>query len=840
MRTRRLLQAAFLIALLVMVFPGGPAPSGVVASASPGPDEDGGSDIRINEVMFHPDTGQHEWVELKNAGSGGVDISGYGITDEDDNWYRIPDALPEVPAGGFVVILFDGAGSSGDDTDFADNVATLHSPSGLVDIFEDDADQCALYDHVASDLLYVSLPLVLQEYAGWNPHVPGVPVPLPISPLVAFVGWGEDPGDDASEATTAGVWREEWHVGLYRGTGKISASAMSGPDESIGLLPGSETAYPDDWTLYQSGEVTQGAKNEVPAISWSYPSSGATVDGETFAISWGLVSEAVGYRFQMDDDSGFSSPMVNTTLTEPAYIPTSTVAEGIYYWRVRVIYEDGQSSWSPGAEINVLHLPAGRARGTQVIQLSQEVLGVTWQMQHKDTCMLCLDGDKERGAYAWDRSHTLISIHARNYCVRATISMLASYYGGTLSQDRISYEIFRKDPPDGPEGDLGHDKAVGPVPQKAALKWALGTENITEVNGKPTFGQIKEWIIAERPIIADTPGHSRVIDGYVEYTIVVAPPFPSITYQWVHLLDPSTKAQFVLYDSDNVDYVLVGPAKPTGAPGVKSDPDEDGDGVVDTTLDDSDGDGICDFDERHRFSANGRSLDPDYPDSDFDNVPDKEDIRGYVFGEDSEDMAIFSPDADGDGHRKELDPDNDKRDDDGLPDGCEDGNYNGKFDEDLGETSCFDAHDDVGIWARLTWPEAGADVDLHLIRPGGSLNGSGDCYFGNGNPDWGESIVDCDDPTLDVDCITGCTVENIRLGKPETGTYNIMVHYYSDHGLGPANPSVTLEVASPSPLFGGEPSRYPFPAKQLEDGQVWHVGTVEWPSGRVTLIGTVN
>lgn len=41
----------------------------------------------------------------------------------------------------------------------------------------------------------------------------------------------------------------------------------------------------------------------------------------------------------------------------------------------------------------------------------------------------------------WDLPHDemLRKDHGRNYCERASVSMLASYYGGHLSQDRIAY-----------------------------------------------------------------------------------------------------------------------------------------------------------------------------------------------------------------------------------------------------------------------------------------------------------------------------------------------------------------------------------------------------------------
>ena len=70
----------------------------------------------------------------------------------------------------------------------------------------------------------------------------------------------------------------------------------------------------------------------------------------------------------------------------------------------------------------------------------------------------------------------------------------------------------------------------------------------------------------------------------------------------VHLLDPWNNARWVMWDSDPTSAVWVGPSGPGGAPSVRSDEDVDGDGVRDT-MDDSDGDGLVDFDERNRFGT---------------------------------------------------------------------------------------------------------------------------------------------------------------------------------------------------------------------------------------------
>lgn len=787
------------------------SPGRVAASAPLSATTDSTGDIRINEVMFYPDTGGNEWVELKNTGSAPVNISGYSITDEDGNMYRIPDALPDVPGGAFVVVTFDGAGSGSDDYDFSDNVATLHTPPGLVDIFEDDADQCALYNVIYS--IYVYLPLVLKNYVSWNPPVPEPPSDFPTPPIVAFVAWGAEPGGDAGNASVAGIWSEGWYVSLARGLGEESSEASLVPNESIGLLPDSETGHPDDWTLFQAGEVTQGGQNSSPVISWYYPAPGATVDSETFTISWNAVHGATGYRFQMDDNIDFSSPTVDTTLTEPAYIPTSPVPEGTYYWRVKVVSDGSESSWSPGVEIHSLTLPSPRGSSLHPAQLSDKVLGITWQLQHKDTNMLCLDGDAETGNEPWNAPHSVRGTHGRNYCVRASVSMIASYYGGNLSQDRITYETFKGG---GPEGDLGHDVPFTGVQARASLSWALGT-NVPAQFGKPTFAQIKAWIDADRPMRAVIPGHSRALDGYLEFDIGIT------SWQFLHILDPWDRAKWVSYADDNIIYVQVGPAGTRGAPNVRSDEDVDSDGTADT-MDDSDGDGVCDFDESNRFS-----LVPNDSDSDDDLVQDQADIREYVFDA-TVNFSPRNPDIDGDGKRKELDPDNDYAANDGTMDGCEDSDQDGKYESDLGETDNFKPSDDKTLHIRLTWPQLGSDVDLHLIKPGAAMWSGGDCYYGNLHPDWGIPGT-CGDPTLDVDCITQCTVENIRLDKLESGTYSIKLHYYWDHDLGPTSPRVTMWV---------QQTRYDFGPRQMTDDQVWDVCTVEWPSMVVTSGGLVT
>lgn len=652
-------------------------------------------DVQINEVCFAPAAGSHEWIELKNAGSDPVKISGYGLTDEDGHWYRIPDALPALPGGALVVIALDGLGSEHDEYDLDDGVATLHSPPGLVDVLEDDADQVALY----TTSMRLHLPLLHSHSstpAGAAHPASGIAFS---SPVAAFVAWGTAPGDEARWAAASGAWAQEWAVSLATGLGLDSPAAAPPLGTSIGLLPNRQTRYADDWALYQAGEASPGAENGTPALSWFYPANGATVAGETFALSWNAVPGATGYRFQLDDGGDLGSPLVDTILDAPTYAPATHVSQGTYYWRAKALLDGSESAWSPALEVHAVPLPA-TSRRSDVHSLAHQVLDVPWQGQHKDTQMVCLDGDPETGPGAWDTAHASPGTHGSNYCVRASISMLAAYYGGQLSQDRISYHIFGGGPP---EGDLGHNRGVLQSGITEVVSWALGV-HVPAQSGKPTFVQIQSWIDDERPVLALIPGHIRVIDGYLEALRPGEDP-----WQFVHLLDPWNQAQWVLYADDPITSVWVGPPGTGGAPGVRSDEDLDEDGIPDT-VDDSDGDGLCDFDERNRFA--GLSLADS--DSDDDLVPDKLDVRGYVFDA-AGSYRRRSPDIDRDGDRKEVDLDNDNG---GAADGCEDANQNGKLDS--GETSNFDPAAEASCVAvEITAPATGrVDEDCLLSMQG--------------------------------------------------------------------------------------------------------------------------
>ena len=651
--------------------------------------------IWINELLAVPGAGEHEWVELVHGGrhraylpvvlrnatgaastgpssrndrptlnqaplvGGPVDISGWQVTDYDGNTYTIPEALPPLSPGDHVLIVFDGLGAAADDYDLSDRVATLHSPPGMVNILDDEADQVALYRGGA--------------------HSPAT--------LHDFVAYGGPAGAAADDAVGAGQWSAGWWVSLYLSSGAVEEGALPVPGRAIGVYPGHENISPDDWAVYEGEDRTPGRPNVVPRATWSTAGDGEVMGSDAFALGWAFVPGA-SYRLQIDDDPAFGSPLIDAVRPEPFYVPDGPMPVGDYWWRVQTI--DGQghaSAWSDPRQVGVVAAPGSTAAGVGLQQTV--VLPMTWLRQRKDTPLLCHDGCREGNPSdpspkeTWDAVHPdAIHTHGRNNCVRASIAMIVTNYGGDLSQDRLSYQLFEnwgspiEDRWAGvglndPAHDLGHDTPTFVCGGSGSnggtlLAWALGisTSDYIYSYSKPTLAQVQGWIDAGRPVMRFHNGHQTVIGGYRELA--------DGTDQ-VRLFDPWSAETWTNYDTLNITCHYVPPATDVSA---RSDEP--------SIWTDTDGDGIMDWDEQHRFPSS-----PNNPDSDGDWVADKQDMREYVFANDGS-YNLRAADWDGDGLRKEVDPDNDGG---GTVDGCEDFNYNGK--RDAGETSNFSAADDA-------------------------------------------------------------------------------------------------------------------------------------------------
>lgn len=141
---------------------------------------------------------------------------------------------------------------------------------------------------------------------------------------------------------------------------------------------------------------------------------------------------------------------------------------------------------------------------------------------------------------------------------------------------------------------------------------------------------------------------------------------------------------------------------------------------------------------------------------------------------------------------------------------------------------------DADIQLTLSWDDLGRDFELHLIKEGGRINDNAtdctwtSCISGTGL-DWGEPDDPSDNPRKDVDNTGNYGPENIVYANPEPGTYTVMVEHWGG-GSPEADGVLIFNVAGKTTAAT---------ITDLAPQHVWNVGTIEWPSGKVTLSGDV-
>jgi hypothetical protein len=84
------------------------------------------------------------------------------------------------------------------------------------------------------------------------------------------------------------------------------------------------------------------------------PGSGSYIIDRTPMFRWSSVASATSYEVQIDDDAGFGSPEIETATSSTDFTPTSPLATGSWYWRVRACNLCGESGWSSEWGLTIL------------------------------------------------------------------------------------------------------------------------------------------------------------------------------------------------------------------------------------------------------------------------------------------------------------------------------------------------------------------------------------------------------------------------------------------------------------------------------------------------------
>jgi hypothetical protein len=583
MKTRlfhNLFPAVFLATVTILLYQAGVASVLLPAApTSPGDSQAVGDFyVVLNEVMPKPAEGEAAWVELYvgqtmqrlflpailQASTGtsamdfqaaqysgpasaspqgllGIDLRAWQVSNETGQQYTLPDALSDVPQDVYILILFDGTGPANNDYDDSDGKIVLHTPAGVDDIFSDEAGQVGLYRSGAQDADHI----------------------------VDFLAWGGFSEVAGANAVAAGVWGPGQAASFESGLGDISLEDLLEPEESLGRHPGADGFGAENWANYPSASLTPGSANPVQPVLYVTPEDGARVETATLSLAWRQASGATGYQFQLDNDADFSSPLFDVQITKNYYKPEPALGAGSYSWRVR---PTPTGDWTAGFTIEVVSSALSSTT-------DEKVLGIQKIRQNKDSRLLGLDGAPEGDSTtdlpenAWDAPAPCVTppcvddtkyMHGNMYCVRASIRMMASYYGGSLTMDRISYYIIQEwsantNPgtnDSNPDNDLGFNRGMYyPDEEDEGISWALNT-TITTPGGKPAFSDIKTWIDDDRPIMFRRPGHMMVIDGYRD----------DATGQFVHVLDPDQPPDLERwqdYSTQTISGYWVGPASGT-------------------------------------------------------------------------------------------------------------------------------------------------------------------------------------------------------------------------------------------------------------------------------------
>lgn len=115
------------------------------------------------------------------------------------------------------------------------------------------------------------------------------------------------------------------------------------------------------WVSVLDGDVTSftvqitRSTSSVPIqSSLLLPSNGSVTNNPTPNFSWSAIFNGITYQLQVDNNSTFLSPEINTTTDQRNYTANVTLVDGIYYWRVRAINGfNAPGAWSVARSLTI-------------------------------------------------------------------------------------------------------------------------------------------------------------------------------------------------------------------------------------------------------------------------------------------------------------------------------------------------------------------------------------------------------------------------------------------------------------------------------------------------------
>ncbi len=204
------------------------------------------------------------------------------------------------------------------------------------------------------------------------------------------------------------------------------------------------------------------------------PSDGSTVTNGAFSFEWASVIGASEYQIQVSPYSGFTSTVIDETVTTTSYAPTTTLSVGTHYWRVKAkdAYGNG-SQWSEVWDFTISAEPGTAPSEPENVSTiaGDEKVTISWDS---------VTGATSYGIYM----HTSTGVSKTNFTEKRTVTT-TSYTWTSLTNDTTYYYILTA------ENDYGESDESDEI---SATPSAIGTapsapENVTVIaqNGKTTI-----------------------------------------------------------------------------------------------------------------------------------------------------------------------------------------------------------------------------------------------------------------------------------------------------------------------------------------------------------------